>query len=210
MRPALFVCLALAGLCLAGPTCPKCGHEAAEGWKFCPVDGALLIQGCPTCSRPVKSDWLYCPYDATALGDAPRVVVPEPAPEEPPGTPGLPGVSSTDEVPLDNLAPDKAIDQWFALVSRGEREQLEALMTPEFLEQLGEEIDLEDYFDKLLRPANRLMFKTSHRKFLRMRIGENRAEFELELIIPERPDDPLRYRFLLEERNGRWFVAGIA
>lgn len=212
MRSALFVTLFLVGSCLAGPICPKCGHEAADGWKFCPVDGALLQHSCPSCERAMQQDWLFCPYDASPLTEvaAPVTTPPAVGPDNgeestPPGVSARPGPENPTSGTLDNGAPDKAAMLWFDLVRKGDRELLEQLMLPQFFEEL----DKEQYFENLLETANRVLFASSHIELLRLRIVKTKAELELHLIRPERPDDPLRYTFMLEEHEGRWFIVGI-
>ncbi len=214
MRRVIFVTLLLVGFCIAGPVCPKCGHEAADGWKFCPVDGTQLEHNCPSCERAVQQDWLFCPYDASPLTDVQVPVVsttPPAVPEvgdegPPPGVNSGPGPEDPGMMTLDNRAPDKAALLWFTLVRQGERELLEQLMLPQFFEDL----DKDQYFENLLETSNRVLFSSSHIEISRLRIVKNKAELELHLIRPERPDEPLRYTFMLEEQEGRWHIVGIA
>ena len=59
-------------------TCPKCGAEVKEGWKFCPACGAKIEKKkaadiCPGCAAKVKADWKVCPFCGRPLGEATKL-----------------------------------------------------------------------------------------------------------------------------------------
>ncbi|MBW1721959.1 MAG: SUMF1/EgtB/PvdO family nonheme iron enzyme [Deltaproteobacteria bacterium] len=44
------------------PSCPRCGEEVKESWKFCPAcETPLTPPSCPHCGIPVKAHWRRCP-----------------------------------------------------------------------------------------------------------------------------------------------------
>lgn len=223
MRRLILQCMiffALASLVAADTPCPKCGTNVADGWKYCPADGTLLVKKCGRCSRQGQPDWLFCPYDGVGYGSNPA-----PGPAKVAGdTAGIskPGSGGKLETPavatgLDVTAPDKTVSLWFDFVAQGEQKRVEGLLSPDFFQDesgaalQGDALktEKERYFRKLFDTETRIVFSTAHRDITAIRIGGDRAEIKLMLTPAQDPNRPVPYTFRLVSHNGQWLIAAV-
>lgn len=52
-------------------TCPSCGHQTRNNWKFCPYCEKQLAIECINCGEFLKPDWKACPQCGTPVIEEP-------------------------------------------------------------------------------------------------------------------------------------------
>ena len=95
-------------------TCAACGHENADGAKFCAQCGSALALGCPTCGHPYSAGDRFCVECGSALAAAPV----QPAAATPVAERRLVSVLFADLVGFTSLSEQRDAEEVRELLSR--------------------------------------------------------------------------------------------